>query len=94
MKAEMTILAKCEPTKSKDGANTYYKLTVLQGQDAGQISCPESVYVSVKEGMKAVFNIEYNSEYKSLKILGVAPETLNGSSAGKATSSNANNGGH
>lgn len=76
MKAEMHILAKCEPTKSRDGQSTYYKLTVMQGQEAGQISCPEDVYNSIKSGEKAVFNLEYNSEYKSLRLLGIAPETF------------------
>ena len=76
MKSEMMVLAKCDPTKSRDGQSTYYKLTVMQGQEAGQISCPEEVYNSIKTGEKAVFNLEYNSEYKSLRLLGIAPETL------------------
>ncbi|MDE7321783.1 MAG: hypothetical protein K2N73_03475 [Lachnospiraceae bacterium] len=69
---ELQILAKCEPTKSKDGQSTYYKLTVLQGAEAGQVNCPEAVYNTVKAGDKAVFNMEYNSEYKSLRLLGIA----------------------
>lgn len=72
MKSELMVLAKCEPTKSKDGQSTYYKLTVMQGQEAGQVNCPESVYLSVSVGKSAVFNMEYNSEYKSLKLLGIA----------------------
>ncbi len=72
MKSELMVLAKCEPTKSKDGQTTYYKLLVMQGQEAGQLNCPESAYFSVRVGEKTVFNLEYNSEYKSLKLLGIA----------------------
>ena len=87
MKSELMVLAKCEPTTSKDGQSTYYKLTVMQGQEAGQISCPESAYVSVSVGKPAVFNMEYNSEYKSLKLLGIAasPNFGEPSPADKAT---------
>lgn len=78
MKSELLVLAKCAPTHSKDGQNTYYKLTVLQGQEAGQVSCPLEVYNSIKEGGKMLFNMEYNSEYKSLRLLGIAKESLSG----------------
>lgn len=66
------VLAK-QATKSKDGQSTYYKLTVLQGAEAGQLSCSESVFNSVKEGEKTAFAVEYNSEYKSLKLVSVVP---------------------
>ncbi len=72
MKTELLVLAKCEPKLSKDGQTTYYKLSVMQGEEVGQVNCPESVYVSVSTGKPEVFNVEYNSEYKSLRLLGIA----------------------
>lgn len=75
LQATLQILAKCEPTKSKDGQSTYYKLTVMQGTEAGQINCPVEVYTTVREGEKAVCNMEYNSEYKSLRLIGVSSTT-------------------
>lgn len=69
VKTKMMILAKCEPTKSADGKSTYYKATVMQGQEAGQISVSEDIYNSLTVGKEESFVCEYRDDYKSFKIL-------------------------
>jgi hypothetical protein len=76
--ADLTILAKCEPTKSQDGKNTYYKLTYFQGVEAGQLSCSEYVYNNCTVGKPSKYLVEYgdtatnNGSYKSFRIVGIA----------------------
>ena len=66
---KVMVLAKCDPTKSKDGQTTYYKATVMQGQEAGQLSVSEEIYNSLEVGKVATVVCEYNDAYKSLKVL-------------------------
>jgi hypothetical protein len=75
--ANLTILAKCEPQKSQDGKNTYYKVTYFQGVDAGQLSCNEFVYNNCEVGKPCNYNVEYgdnatsSGSYKSFRIVGI-----------------------
>lgn len=69
--ATVNVIAKGEPTKSLDGKSTYYKITVLQGAEAGQLSVPEDLYYLLKVGESVSLNLEYNDQYKSLKVLSI-----------------------
>ena len=78
LRTKLQILAKCEPTKSSDGKTTYYKATVMQGQEAGQVSVDEDTYRQLEVGKESSFLCEYRDDYKSFKILGFdysAPST-------------------
>lgn len=63
----LKVLAK-ESTKSQDGQNTYYKLAVLSGVEAGNISCSKDVYDLVAPDKLYDIAGIYNTEYKSLKL--------------------------
>lgn len=69
--AKLQIIAKGEPTKSLDGKSTYYKVTVLQGAEAGQISVSEELYSLLKIGETTALRLEYNDAYKSLKVVDI-----------------------
>ena len=60
--ARMKVLAKIE-TKSSDGKMSYYKLTCLQGVEAGQHKCTENVYNAVKENTDYDFEITIDDAY-------------------------------
>lgn len=68
--AKLQVLALCEPTKSSDGKTNYYKVTVMQGQEAGQVSVDENVYCMLEVGRTADLVCEYRDDYKSFKIVG------------------------
>lgn len=65
------VLAK-EATPSKDGQNTYYKVTTLIGTEAGSISCTKDVYDLVENDKTYDLTATYNSEYKTFKFEQVA----------------------
>lgn len=69
VKTKLKILAKCEPTKSADGKSTYYKATVMQGQEAGQVSVSEDIYNSLTVDKEESFVCEYRDDFKTFKIL-------------------------
>lgn len=69
--AKLQIIAKGKPTKSPDGKSTYYKVTVLQGVEAGQISVSEELYSLLKVGETTALCLEYNDAYKSLKVVNI-----------------------
>ena len=70
--SHVTVIAKGEPTRSIDGKTEYFKITVLQGAEAGQLSCPQDVYLGLSVGKEADLMLEYNDQYKSLKVVGIA----------------------
>lgn len=69
MKAE--IIAK-STEQSKDGKTTYYRLTILQDTESGKLSCPEEVFEKVDNRREYLFNMQFNDEYKSFRIIGVS----------------------
>ena len=69
--AKLQVIAKGDPTKSLDGKNTYYNITVLQGAEAGQLSVSEDIYNILKIGEQVSLVLEYNDQYKSLKVTGI-----------------------
>lgn len=66
----MKVISK-STTKSKDGQNTYYKLGVLIGSEAGMISCSEEIYNLVQENGTYNFGTVYDDSYKSFRIYNV-----------------------
>lgn len=65
------VLAK-EATLSSDGKNTYYKLAVLVGAEAGNVSCSKEVYNLVETDKSYDLSAVFNSEYKTFKFEKVA----------------------
>lgn len=61
--------------ESKDGQKTYYKLAVAQGGEAGSVSCTEDVYNIAQEMQQYVFGLEFNDQYKTLRIVGMQVPT-------------------
>lgn len=71
--AKLRVIAKGEPTKSMDGKSTYYKVTVMQGAEAGQLSVSEELYnLLVADITREVpLIVEYNDQYKSLRVVNI-----------------------
>ena len=69
-KTQLTVIAK-GTQQSRDGKNTYYRATVLQGMESGMLSCSQEVYDLLDVGKEYTLATEYNSEYKSYRIVGV-----------------------
>lgn len=69
--AKLQIIAKGEPTKSQDGKTLYYKVTVLQGAEAGQLSVSEELYNLLEIGKTMSLVVEYNDQYKSFKVVNI-----------------------
>lgn len=65
------VLAK-EATPSSDGKNTYYKLAVLVGAEAGNVSCSKEVFDLVEVDKNYDLSAVFNSEYKTFKFEKVA----------------------
>lgn len=55
-------------SRSKDGQNTYYKLGVLVGSEAGMLSCPQDIYESVEINKDYEFETAYNDQYKTFRL--------------------------
>lgn len=75
MKLNSTMKAKIigkGTEESRDGKTTYFRLLIMQDMEAGKLSCSEDVYNRVKEGETCTLNMQFNDEYKSFRILGVA----------------------
>lgn len=65
----LMVIAKTEPTMSKDGQNTYYKVACLQNGQATNLSVSQDVYDSIPDGMvEAKFQTSYDDKYNSFKI--------------------------
>lgn len=62
-------------TQSKDGKNTYYKLSLEDtvSGEAGTISCTEDVANSVQRFQQYICSAEFNTEYSSFRIVNVKP---------------------
>lgn len=71
------INAKSE--KSRDGKNTYYKVSLDQEGEAGSLSCTEDVYDLFQNGglerfTNCSFNAVFDDQYKNLRVFDVRPE--------------------
>lgn len=71
--AKLRVIAKGEPTKSMDGRSTYYKVTVMQGAEAGQLSVSEELYnlLTADITKEVPLIVEYNDQYKSLRVVNI-----------------------
>ena len=62
--------------ESKDGKN-YYQISIDQDGEAGSISLSEDAYKSIKDTFKKYvpyqLTVEYNDQYKSLRVVGIQP---------------------
>lgn len=71
--AKMTVIATPEPTEYNGKKS--YKLTILQNGEAGTISCTEEAYKSLgpvnNQFVEIHAALEYNSEYKTLRVTGI-----------------------
>ena len=83
--AKLQVIAKGEPTKSPDGKSTYYKVTVLQGAEAGQISVNEELYNLLRVGETTSLVLEYNDAFKSLKVINIDHKAMSASQSHPAT---------
>ena len=66
---KLTVITKAEPKKSQDGKSTFYQLGIKCGSELGMMSCNETVYHSVEEGNAYEVRGEYNTDYKSLRLV-------------------------
>lgn len=83
--AKLQVIAKGEPTKSLDGKSTYYKVTVLQGAEAGQISVSEDLYNLLRVGETTALLLEFNDLYKSIKVVDIDYAAMSASQSHPAT---------
>lgn len=65
------VLAK----NSREGSNRqiYYNLAVLINNEAGNISCSQEAYEDAILYKTNILYYEYNSEYKSFRVVGIMP---------------------
>ena len=77
----LTVIAHAEPTTSKDGANTYYRIAVLQNGQAANLSVSRDVYDELPDGVvDATLLTSYDDKYGSFRVESiVAIHTVNGS---------------
>lgn len=76
----LLVIGHAEPTTSKDGNNTYYKVAVMQNGQATNLSVTREVYEDVPEGMVDVtLATSYDDKYQSFKVDRIlAIHTVNG----------------
>lgn len=71
--AKLTVIATPEPTEYNGKKS--YKLTILQNGEAGSISCTEESFKTLgpvnNQFVEVHAALEYNSEYKSLRVTGI-----------------------
>ena len=87
--ARIKVLAKIE-TKSADGKNTYYKLTVMQGVEAGQHKCTENVFNFVKEGVDYDVEVLIDDAYENYYKFTDVKSVVNGATRETVSSNNVN----
>ncbi len=64
---KLAVISK-STSQSKDGQNTYYKLGVLSGSEAGMISCSKDIFDVAETGKSYEFETVYNDAYKSFRL--------------------------
>lgn len=56
----------------KDG-NTYYNLALVSDGQAGNVSCPKSVFEAVPVMQEVTFSAVYDLRWNSFRIISVVP---------------------
>lgn len=62
------VLSKAEPTKSRDGQSTYYKLGIQVGSECGMVSVNADIYDFVLTDNPYIFETVYDDQYKSFRF--------------------------
>lgn len=66
---KLAVVGKAEPTQSRDGNNTYYRVACLQNGQACNLSVSEEVYFAIPSGFVEVeFETSYDDKYQSYKV--------------------------
>lgn len=66
---QLAVVGKAEPTQSRDGNNTYYKVACLQNGQACNLSVSEDVYFAIPNGFVEVeLETYYDDKYQSFKV--------------------------
>lgn len=69
---KLFVIKKSSSVWEKDGkTGTNLKFIVLQGDNAETFSCSEDVFKVVEEYKEYHFVTEFNSDYKSFRIVGL-----------------------
>ena len=67
------VLTKKEQ-EGKEGAK-YYKIGVMQGEELGEMSVTEEVFKEVDRGVAYILMVEYNDQYKNIRVYSAMPDT-------------------
>ena len=66
---QLAVVGKAEPTQSRDGNNTYYRIACLQNGQACNLSVSEEVYFAIPSGFVEVeLETSYDDKYQSFKV--------------------------
>lgn len=69
---KLVVIKKIANSWEKDGkSGKSFKLIVLQGDNSETLSCTEEVLNLVEEYKEYHFVTDYNTDYKSLRIVGL-----------------------
>ena len=69
---KLTVVGKAEPTYSKDGKSTYYRVAVMQNGQATNLMVSEDVYNAIPDGLVDVlFYTTYDDKYDSFRVDGL-----------------------
>ena len=79
---KITVLAK-ESKLNETNGKTSYGLTIMQGSEAGSITCTKEVFDVVKPLHTYDFFGTYDDKYSYMKLSDVDPKTESGMTAGK-----------
>lgn len=72
---KLTVLQKIANAGIKDPSKTYYKLLVMQDEDAGVINCTQEVHDAVEVGKTFPFVTLYSEKYGSFRITDIVKST-------------------
>ena len=69
---KLFIVTKKETVGKNDPNAKFYKLGVMtESDELGEVSCGKDIFDLVEKGKEYVFAVEFNTEYKSYKIIGL-----------------------
>ncbi|MCL2717160.1 MAG: hypothetical protein FWE14_00035 [Lachnospiraceae bacterium] len=71
--AKISVVTKPEPTLSKDGKSTFYKIGIISGSEVGMLNCSEDVFNKVEPGKEFEVLGHYSTDYKSLRLVNAFP---------------------
>lgn len=69
---ELLVVGKAEPSKSRDGQNTYYRIACVQNGQACNLSVPQEVYDLIPDGQAKTFKFitTFDDKYNSFRVDG------------------------